>query len=351
MEFEQAFATYCGAAYAIAVAHGTSALTIANQAAGLQPGQQVLTTTNSFVATANSVELCGGQAQLVDINPLDFNISPPLLADALVRSEKAVGILPVHFAGVPADMEAIAALAQAHDLYVIEDACHALGGTWSDAQGVIHRVGDCSHSDLTIFSFHPVKQITTGEGGMVTTNDPAIYAKLLALRSHGITKPVDTARYQAQPWLYEMHLLSANHRITDIQCALGRSQLSKADEWIMQRTRLVQRYDQSFLEDEFITPQQHPVSGAPSYHLYVVKARDRDALYRHLHQQGILVQVHYIPIHFQPYYQRKYGYQSGDFPICEDFYQQALSLPLYPGLTDQEQDRVIDQIRGFYHGR
>ncbi len=348
--FESAFAAYVGSRYAVAVSSGTSALVIAHRAAGIQAGDRVLTTANTFVATANSIELAGGIAQLVDIDPKTYNISVTELEKALLAPKRIKGISPVHFAGVPANMEAIAALADKHKLYVIEDACHALGSTWADSEGGLHRVGDCSHSDMSIFSFHPVKQITTGEGGMITTNDPELHAKLLAFRSHGISQPIDKRKKEEQPWTYEMHDLSANHRITDIQCALGLSQLKQADNWMKRRSELVERYNLAFRDEDNLDSQICPKSATPSYHLYVVQAEGRDELYHHLHGLNIKVQVHYIPVHFHPYYQRK-GYQQGDFPDCETYYDHALSLPLYPTLTNKQQDFVIEKIREFYHGR
>jgi len=349
-EFELAFADYCGAQFAVAVSSGTSALIIANQALGLQPGKRVITTPNTFVATANSIELSGGTVQLVDISLLDFNISVNSIREALDKYADIQGIIPVHFAGVPADMEAISQLAIENDLYVIEDACHALGGSWIDSKGNSHRVGDCSHSDLTVFSFHPVKQITTGEGGMITTNDPVLYQKLMSLRTHGISWPDDPELRKSQPWVYEMNELSGNYRITDIQCALGLSQLKKSDLWVRRRRELVKNYDEAFKDDNFINPQAHPATELGSYHLYSVQARNRDELYHYLHDLSILVQVHYIPVHFHPYYRGK-GYQIGDFPVCETFYQHALSLPLFPGLTDEQQDYVIAKIKEFFSGR
>ncbi len=349
-KFETAFADYCGSRFAVAVSSGTAALTIANQAAGLIPGRQVLTTPNTFVATANSIELSGGIAKLVDIDSNDFNISITSIKMALDECKEVQGIIPVHFAGVPADMESIARFATDYDLFVIEDACHALGGTWIDSKGVENRIGDCAYSDMTIFSFHPVKQITTGEGGMITTNDPALHQKMLALRSHGISWPADPKLRKAQPWVYEMHDLSCNYRITDIQCALGLSQLRKADAWMKRRSELVARYDAGFENNGFIHPQFHPTSGSVSYHLYSAQAKDRDDLYRYLHEHKILVQVHYIPVHFHPYYQGR-GYEVGDFPVCENFYRHAISLPLFPDLSDEQQDLVIALINEFYNGR
>ena len=349
-EFEQAFARYCGAKYAVAVSSGTSALTIANKALGLQAGEHVITTANTFVATANSIALNGGVPHLVDIDKNDFNISMDHIEANLESQQQFKGIIPVHFAGSPVDMEALSTLAKKHGLYTIEDGCHALGGVWSDSRGTKHRIGDCSYSDVTTFSFHPVKHITTGEGGMVTTNNETLYRNLLSLRSHGILNPADNRVKKAQPWLYEMHNLSANHRITDFQCALGLSQLSKNDGWCLRRSELVKQYDTAFHNSLFVKPQARKPINKASYHLYVIQAQRRDELYHYLHQQNILVQVHYIPVHFHPYYQNQFGYKIGDFPNCEAYYDKALSLPLYPTLSDSGQDRVIATIQDFYNG-
>ncbi|MEA3286034.1 MAG: UDP-4-amino-4,6-dideoxy-N-acetyl-beta-L-altrosamine transaminase [Candidatus Marinimicrobia bacterium] len=347
-EFEDAFAEYCGAKYAVAVSNGTAALILANKALGIQSGDHVITTPNTFVATANSIALNNGIPHLVDIDPDDLNISVDQVKTALGSGQKYAGIIPVHFAGAQVDMETIQVLAKEYGLYVIEDACHALGGKWIDKTGLVRRVGDCSHSDLTVFSFHPVKQITTGEGGMITTNDRKLYTSLLSLRTHGIAKPQETAISLAQPWLYEMNTLSANYRITDFQSALGLSQLAKSDHWIQRRSYLVARYDKYLKDISFLKPQKHTAAGESSYHLYIIQAQDRDALYHYLHEHDILVQVHYIPVHFHPYYQEEYGFSEGDYPVCEEYFSKALSLPLFPGLSDDEQDHVVETIRDFY---
>lgn len=350
-EFERKFAKYCDAKYAVAVSNGTSALTIANKALGLQKNDKVITTPNTFVATANSIALNEALPYLVDINSDDFNISVKKINHALNSNSNFKGVIPVHFAGVLADIESISLLAKKFDVYVLEDACHALGGTWVDSNGVKHKVGDCSYSDMTVFSFHPVKQITTGEGGMITTNSESHYHQLLSLRSHGICKPDRTDHMKLQPWYYEMTNLSGNHRITDIQCALGISQLKKNKRWCKKRSEIVGRYESAFSDLSMVSSQSHSNSGNTSFHLYVIKAKDRDNLYRFLHEKGIAVQVHYIPVHFHPYYQKQFGYKKGDFQNCENYYGKALSLPLYPTLKDSEQDFVISSIKDFYNER
>ena len=347
--FEAALAEYCGARYAVVVANGTAALHLANLVMDLQPGDGVITTPITFLATANSVIYCGGQPYFSDVDQDTINIDPMAVKKTLDSVPGMKGIIPVHFAGVVADMEKINEIARQNDLWIIEDACHALGGNWIDAKGDKHRVGDCSYSDMTVFSFHPVKQITTGEGGAILTNNENLYQRLLKLRTHGMTKDPSQLEENHGDWYYEMPELGYNYRITDIQCALGLIQLQRNDVWVARRRELVSRYDAAFAALDEIRPQSHTDSeGSYSYHLYVVRARNRKKLYDFLKVRGINTQVHYIPVHLQPYYRERFGYGRGDFPVAEEYYNQALSLPLYPLLTDKEQDYIIHQVWNFY---
>ncbi len=348
-EFESVLADYCNARYAVVVSNGTAALHLANMVTGLGAGDGVVTTPNTFVATSNSVIYCGGRPIFADIDGESLNLDPDEISKTISCESGIKGIIPVHFAGVVADMERIHSIAREHDLWVIEDACHALGGRWIDSKGESHRIGDCSYSDMTVFSFHPVKQITTGEGGAILTNDEQLYHKLLQLRTHGITREQDLLEENHGSWYYEMQELGYNYRITDIQCALGMQQLRRNDAWVSRRRELVRKYDEAFANLSQVQPQAHPDSHEGfSYHLYVVRVEARRELYDYLRDQGVNTQVHYIPVHLQPYYRKNFGYQKGDFPIAEDYYDHALSLPLYPTLKDEEQELVIDEVRKFY---
>jgi len=348
-EFEQALARYCNAQFAVVVSSGTAALHLANMATGLGEGDVVITTPITFVATSNSIIYCGGRPSFVDIDGETLNLDPDEIVRSLNTQSEIKGIIPVHFGGVVADLERIHAIAREHDLWIIEDACHALGGSWVDSSGESHRVGDCSFSDMTVFSFHPVKQITTGEGGVILTNNEQLYHKLLHLRTHGITREQDILEENHGGWYYEMQELGYNYRITDIQCALGIQQLRRNDEWVYRRRELVNIYDKAFANLAEVQPQAHPDSHKGfSYHLYVVRVEARRQLYDFLKDQRINTQVHYIPVHLQPYYRKNFGYQKGDFPIAEDYYDHALSLPLFPTLKDEEQELVIDQVWKFY---
>lgn len=348
--FEASVASHVGAPYAVAVNSATSALHMACLALDLGPGDWLWTSPNSFVASANCGVYCGSQVDFVDIDPQTYNMSPLALADKLARA-KLEGklpkvVIPVHFAGQSSDMAAIAALAHEYGFKVIEDASHAIGSQWQGAY-----VGACNHSDITVFSFHPVKIITTAEGGMLTTRDAAIAQRLTDLRSHGITR--EMARLERPDeggWYYEQQSLGYNYRMTELQAALGVSQMNELDRFIARRHELVARYENGFKDVPIVRPWQHPDSHS-AFHLYVIQVAegarmDRRQLFDALRGAGILVNVHYIPIHLQPFYQRM-GFQSGDFPEAESYYARAISLPLYAGLTDSDQDYVIEKIKEF----
>ena len=348
-EFENNLAEYCGSKYAIAVCNGTAALHLANLVLSGKSNKNVITTPITFLATANSIIHAGGRPYFSDINYGSFTLDP-LHVQKLVQSNiDFAGIIPVHLGGVVSDMEKFKTLANENDLWIIEDACHALGGRWIDSSGNLQKVGNCAFSDLTTFSFHPVKHITTGEGGAITTNSKSLYEKLLILRSHGMIKNENILNDKHGKWYYEMHDMGYNYRMTDFQASLGIEQLKKSDKWVRSRRDLVSKYDNAFEEIHQIKPQDHfDKDGESSYHLYIIQCEKRKELYEFLSKNGVNTQVHYIPIHLQPYYKDKYGYKENDFPVAEEYYSKALSLPLYPSLKESDQDRVISLIIDFY---
>jgi UDP-4-amino-4,6-dideoxy-N-acetyl-beta-L-altrosamine transaminase len=343
--FEEAFADYIGAKYAVAVANGTAALHLSAIALDVRPGQKVITTPNTFVASANCILYCGGEIELVDIDPDTMMLDLDLVKQKLEQASEGTyrGIIPVDFAGRAIDMEAFRRLADQYDCWLLEDACHAPGGYFIDQQGYRQFCGNGQFADLAIFSFHPVKHIATGEGGMITTNNEAYYQQLLRLRSHGITRDPGLLTHQPGGWYYEMQELGYNYRLSDIQAALGLSQLSRADERLERRRYLARRYDEAFAHSAIITPK--PTEGH-AYHLYVIQVEDKKGMYDYLREHKIFAQTHYIPVHYQPYYQ-SLGWKKGDFPHAEKYYDGCLSIPLYPTLSEAEQDFVIRTILAF----
>ncbi|MCQ4143605.1 UDP-4-amino-4,6-dideoxy-N-acetyl-beta-L-altrosamine transaminase [Vogesella sp. AC12] len=343
--FEQALCDYTGAKYCVAVASGTAALHLAVASLELPEGCEGITTPNTFTATANSMAYCGLKPVFADIDPVSYNLSPDALA-AKVNSLTRL-VIPVHFAGQAAEMERIASIAQRNGLKVIEDAAHAIGSCYRDGS----KVGNCRYSDATIFSFHPVKTLTTGEGGAIMTNDESLYRRMLLLRTHGITKDAGQMSQNPGPWYYEMHALGWHYRITDMQASLGVSQLRKLEQFKHRRREIVARYNDSFDGLPWlVTP--HEAEGLEScFHLYVVNidfaaiGKTRAAVMQQLHEAGIGTQVHYIPVHTQPWYQQHYGYRQGDYPATEAYYQNCLSLPLFAAMTEAEQKRVINAVR------
>ncbi|MBD2703679.1 UDP-4-amino-4,6-dideoxy-N-acetyl-beta-L-altrosamine transaminase [Spirosoma sp. BT702] len=359
-ELEEAFARYVGATYAVAVANGTAALHLCCMALNVGPGTRVITTPITFSASANCVRYCGGEVHFADIDPDNVLLDPKAVRSLLESHPKGYfsGIIPVDFAGYPVDMAAFRELADEFGLWIIEDSCHAPGATFVDKNGVTHRCGDGSLAELAIFSFHPVKHIAAGEGGMITTNDKELYHHLLRLRTHGITnKPEElTQPYPDEPerggWYMELQELGYNYRLTDIQAALALSQMNRVDAMLDRRRELAARYDAAFSEAatsglpiQIIVP---PAGIGHAYHLYVIQTPDRKGLYDSLRTKNIFAQVHYIPVHLMPYY-RQFGWKPGDFPHAEHYYAQGLSLPLFPTLTDDEQNYVINQVLGFLH--
>lgn len=348
-EFEKAFAEYVGAKYAVAVSNGTAALHLSTMALNVRPGEKVITTPITFVASANCVCYCGGEVVFSDIDPetflLDIKNVRELLKSAVPNTFK--GIIPVDFAGYPVDLEAYRELADEYGLWLIEDACHAPGGYFRDSKGETQCCGNGHYADLSIFSFHPVKHIAAGEGGIITTNDNQLYRKLLNLRTHGIQQDYNKLIDNHGPWYYEMQELGFNYRLTDIQAALAISQLRRARRNLEIRLQIAQKYDNAFKNTPIQTPKiKQNVFHA--YHLYVILSKKRDELFKYLRQLDIMVQVHYIPVHYQPYY-RNQGWGKGDLPVAEAFYQQCLSIPIYPSLTDDEQDYVIQKISEFFY--
>jgi len=347
-EFEDSFAQYIGVKYAVAVANGTAALHLCALAMNINPGDKVITTPITFAASANCVRYCGGDVVFADIDPetylIDINEVEKLLSSAPKGTYK--GIIPVDFAGWSVNLEAYRDLADEYDLWIIEDACHAPGGYFKDSDGFKQNCGNCNYADLAIFSFHPVKHITCGEGGMVTTNNEELYKKLLMFRNHGITKDPEMMKKNHGSWYYEMQELGFNYRITDIQSALGVSQLKRADEGLKRRKEIAEIYNKSFEGKSYVKGQSGVMDGH-AYHLYVVEFEKRDVLIQHLREKNIFAQVHYIPVHLMPYY-RQFGWKNGDFPNAEKYYMHCLSLPMYPGLSEEEQTYVIKTIEDFY---
>lgn len=352
--FENAVAAYVGAKYAVAVASGTAALHLAALAAGVGPGTALITSPITFVASANAALYTGGEALFADIDPATVNLSPGALAEQLQRHHHVRAVIPVHFAGLPCDMPAIKAAADKAGAMVIEDAAHALGARYPDGK----VVGSCAHSLMTAFSFHPVKAIAAGEGGMITTNDQAIYRRLLRLRSHGINKADDPFQSPGEaetegvrnPWYYEMQELGFHFRISDIHCGLGLSQFRKLDQFITRRRKLVQVYDDAFAALRYCRPAQPGDRQRSGHHLYVLRIQfarlglSRAQFMLKLKERGVGSQVHYIPVPAQPHY-RRLGFDPADYPHAAQYYQEALSIPLFYSLSDEQQRQVIAAIR------
>lgn len=335
-EFEKKVADYVGAKYAVAVSNGTAALHVSCLAAGLGEGDEVITTPITFAASANCALYCGATPVFVDIDPVTYNIDPKEIEKHITARTKAV--IPVHYTGQPCNMDAITEIAQKYDLTVIEDAAHALGAVYNG-----RKIGQIS--DMTCFSFHPVKPITTGEGGMVVTQDEKLYRQLQLFRSHGITRDGDLLTEDQGPWYYEQQRLGYNYRITDISCALGISQMDKLDDFLEKRREIAQRYDDAFAGVAEIQLPKQAVGCESGWHLYMIQVlnRDRKSVFEALRAAGIGVNVHYIPVYQHPYYQ-EHGYAEVHCEQAETFYQRAISLPIHPGLTRQQQDYVIEQV-------
>lgn len=348
-KFEQTVAQHVGAQYAFAVNSATSALHIACLALGLGPGDNLWTTPITFVASANCGLYCGAKVDFVDIDPKTYNLCPKALAVKLEQAEKE-GKLPkvlvaVHLCGQPCDMEAIHTLAKRYNFSVIEDASHAIGGKYKN-----EFIGNCRYSDITVFSFHPVKIITTAEGGMALTNNEALANKMALLRSHGITRDPALMTHEPDgPWYYQQIDLGFNYRMTELQAAMGVSQMVRLDQFVARRHELAKRYDELLSELPVTTPWQHPDSYS-GLHLYVMRLQldeiqpTHQQVFEALRENGIGVNLHYIPVHTQPYYQQM-GFKSGDFPEAESYYAEAISLPMFQTMSDEQQDEVVAAIR------
>lgn len=348
-EFEELFARYVGAKYAVAVANGTAALHLCAIALDVTPGGRWITSPITFAASANCIGYCGGSIEFCDIDPESFLLDLRKLENMLSKVPVGTykGIIPVDFAGHACDMEMLQNLAEKYELKIIEDACHAPGGYFTDSSGAKQYCGNANYADLAIFSFHPVKHIATGEGGMITTNDSSLYQKLLLYRTHGITKQEDLLLENHGGWYYEMQELGYNYRLSDIQAALGVSQMSRAKEGVERRNTIAQTYNSALKGiGDLITPVVK-TGVYHAYHLYVIQTEKRKDLYEFLRKKQIFCQVHYIPVHLMPYY-RKLGWKKGDMPVAEAYYERCLSLPMYPTLSDSDLEYVIDSIKEFY---
>ena len=350
--FEEAVSKYCGAQHAVAVNSATSALHIACLALDLGHGDWLWTSPNTFVASANCALYCGAKIDFVDIDPRTYNMSVEWLKDKLEKAEKEdllpKIVMPVHFAGQPCDMPAIHALSQKYGFKIIEDASHAIGASYNNI-----KVGPCTHSDITVFSFHPVKIITSGEGGMATTSDPALANRMRRLRTHGITN--DEALMVPRPdneiWNYQQIELGFNYRMTDIQAALGLSQMQRLNEFVNRRHEMAERYDAELSSLPITTAHQAPGTYS-SYHLYPIRVSEAESgktqrqVYDSLWQNGVAANLHYIPVHRQPYYE-KLGFNAGDFPESEQFHREVISLPMFPTLSQQQQSEVVAILESF----
>ena len=347
-EFEEAFAQYVGAKYAVALSNGTAALHLCALALNVKPGDKVITTSITFAASANCIKYCGGEVVFADIDPETYLLDINKVKELLEASPKGTykGIIPVDFAGRAVDLEAFRKLADEYGLWIIEDACHAPGGYFIDSTESMQLCGNSKFADLAIFSFHPVKHIAAGEGGMITTNSKELYEKLLLLRTHGITKNPDLLFENHGGWYYEMQELGYNYRLTDFQAALGLSQLYRADEGIKRRREIAKRYNWAFKGINGIKGHSGVVEGH-AYHLYIIEVEDRLGLYNHLREHNIFAQIHYIPVHTMPYY-KGLGWKDGDLPNAEAYYGQCISLPMYPTLTDEEQKVVINILLNYF---
>ena len=346
--FEDSLKNYCGAQYAIAVNSATSALHLACLALGLGKGDSLWTSPITFTASSNCARYCGADVDFVDIDPHTLNLSPAAL-EAKLKAAKVSGslpkiVVPVHFAGEPCDMAAIHALSQQYGFKIIEDASHAVGGSYHGG-----KIGNGQYSDITVFSFHPVKIITTAEGGAALTNSPELAAKLSLLRSHGITRNSEEMTQEPDgAWYYQQTDLGYNYRMTELQAALGVSQMQRIDEFVSRRHELAARYDRLLARLPLILPQRNPQNRS-ALHLYPVQVRadsgkTRRQVFDFLRQNGIGANVHYIPVHTQPYYRQHFGFKTGDFPAAETYYAGAISIPLYFGLTETEQDKVVEVL-------
>lgn len=344
-QFEKALCAYTGAKYCVIVSNGTAALHLAVLALEIKPGGTGITTPITFVASANALVYAGLKPVFADIDQKTYNLDPVELKKKVTGKTKV--IIPVHFAGQSADMAAISKIAKINKLFVVEDAAHAIGSKYEDGS----MIGNCKYSDLTTFSFHPVKTITTGEGGAITTNNKKLYEKLLLLRAHGITKDSAKLAQNPGPWYYEMQSLGFNYRMTDIQAALGLNQLGKLNKFVIWRHEIVKKYNEAFSKLPFATTPYEKKGLKSVFHLYILKidfdglGKSRTQVMRELKAKGVGTQVHYIPVYLQPYYKQNFGLKAGVCLKAEKYYEQCLTLPLYPKLTNKEVDLVIKSVK------
>ena len=368
-EFEMAVAEFCGVAHAIATANGTAALHLACLAVGVSSGDVGLTSPLTFLASANCIAYCGGRPDFVDIDLKSYCLNPEQLDEYITKNGVPKVVIPVDFAGVPADLPRIYEMAHKYGFKVIEDAAHAIGSRY-EYKGVWYQCGSCAHSDLAIFSFHPVKTITSGEGGMVLTNDDALAKKVRMLANHGIernassftfwdfeqrTGSIDNESFaddaeECAPWLYQQQTLGFNYRLSDIHCALGLSQLGRLDSIIKRRRQIHDYYQDTFTCYPRLECPSCPVSIDPAYHLYVLRVKQNDLQMRFqmvmkLRECGICAQIHYIPVYMQPWYRERFGYETGKCKIAEKVYNSCLSLPLFPSMRDMDVQRVATEVK------
>lgn len=344
-EFEEKFAQYVGAKYAVAVNNATSGLHLATTALGVKPGDRIIVTPMTFAASANCVRYCGGEVTFCDIDPETYLMDIEKLKELLASKPKDTfkGVIIVDFAGYPHNLEQFRKVCDEYGLWLIEDACHAPGAWFTDSKGNRQKSGNGKFADISVFSFHPVKHIATGEGGMATTNNPELYRKLCHYRTHGITKDPSLLHQNDGGWYYEMQALGFNYRLTDFQAALGVSQLERSHKGLARRQEIARKYDSAFAGVDNIKTPFRAEDIYHAFHLYIIQVPDRKGLYDFLHENGINVQVHYVPLHLMPYY-RQFGNKPGDLPVVEDYYNHCLSLPMFPTLTDEEQDYVIEKV-------
>jgi UDP-4-amino-4,6-dideoxy-N-acetyl-beta-L-altrosamine transaminase len=353
LEFEKALASYLGCKFAVAVSNGTAALHLSALALGVKKGQKIITTPITFAASANCIRYCDGEVVFADIDPETYLLDIKSVRKLLEATPKGTyqGIIPVDFSGRAVDLEAFRKLAEEFNCWIIEDACHSPGGYFIDSKGIRQNCGNGNWAELSIFSFHPVKHIACGEGGMITTNDESLYQKLLQLRTHGIVKnealftnSIQLAGGESSypNWYMEMQELGYNYRLTDFQAALGLGQLSRAEKGLEIRRNIAQKYTQAFENISGIKRKSGSIIGH-AYHLYVIEVDERLHLYNYLKANNIFAQIHYFPTHLMPYY-RNLGWKVGDFPHAESYYKNCISLPMYPSLTDEQVEYVVETV-------
>ena len=354
--FENGLITYFGAKYCCAVSNGTAALHLAGLALGWEPGDIVITSPITFLASANCIVYTKATPDFVDIDPVTYTIDPNQvenkIKDYLSNGKKVKAIIGVDYAGYPCDWKALREISVKYGLQLVNDNCHALGASYYDDKQYAVK-----YADVVIQSYHPVKHITTGEGGSVLTNDPETDEKVRRLRTHGMTKSPEQLEKNDGPWYYEMHEVGYNYRITDFQCTLGSSQLKKLDKFVQRRKDIAQKYDESFSFSDNLKIPETNGSIDHAYHLYPLQidfdrlSLSKTEFFEKMKKVGINLQVHYIPIHLQPFYKRNYGFKSGDYPIAETFYKRAVSIPMYPSLTDKDVKKIVKSITSFTNSK